>query len=164
MNEQETKPIEKKEITRREFLGRSWRNIGWIGFIIVSLGSIIASIRFFFPKVLNEELPYFKAGRPEDFEIGTVTLIDKKRAWIAKDEEGFYAIIAICTHLGCQPNWFANEGIFKCPCHGSQYNIEGINFAGPAPRPMDRAHISLKDEELFVDKSKIVSRDYRLKI
>ena len=40
---------------------------------------------------------------------------------------------AVCTHLGCTPNWLEAEQKFKCPCHGSGFYKDGINFEGPAP-------------------------------
>jgi cytochrome b6-f complex iron-sulfur subunit len=57
-----------------------------------------------------------------------------QRVWIGRREDGrFFAISAICTHLGCTPNWFASEDKFKCPCHGSGFHRDGTNFDGPAP-------------------------------
>jgi cytochrome b6-f complex iron-sulfur subunit len=65
-----------------------------------------------------------------------------------------YALIAICTHLGCTPNWLSEEQKFKCPCHGSGYYKSGINFEGPTPRPLERAAISLaSDGQILVDKN-----------
>ncbi len=61
-----------------------------------------------------------------------------------------------CTHLGCTPDWKASENKFKCPCHGSGYDSEAINFEGPAPRPMDRAHVELDAEgQIVVDIGKL---------
>ena len=63
-------------------------------------------------------------------------------------------ISAICTHLGCTPNWLPEEQKFKCPCHGSGYYKSGINFEGPTPRPLERVAISLaSDGQILVDKS-----------
>jgi cytochrome b6-f complex iron-sulfur subunit len=56
--------------------------------------------------------------------------------------------------LGCTPSWLEGERKFKCPCHGSGFYITGINFEGPAPRPLERAGIRLaEDGMLEVDKS-----------
>ena len=67
-----------------------------------------------------------------------------------------YAIHSKCTHLGCTPNYFADEGVFKCPCHGSQFNSSGVNFAGPAPRPLDRCMIYIADDgTICVDKGRV---------
>jgi cytochrome b6-f complex iron-sulfur subunit len=77
-----------------------------------------------------------RAGSPEEYALGVVSEQFKKdqRVWIGRREDGrFFAISAICTHLGCTPNWFASEDKFKCPCHGSGFHRDGTNFDGPAP-------------------------------
>jgi len=77
---------------------------------------------------------------------------------VVRNTEGIFVIYAVCTHLGCTPDWKAAENKFKCPCHGSGYDSEGVNFEGPAPRPMDRAHVdTTPDGQIEVD----VSRLYR---
>ena len=69
--------------------------------------------------------------------------------------EGIYALSTVCTHLGCTPNWLSAENKFKCPCHGSGFYKTGINFEGPAPRPLERYRISLaEDGQILIDKSK----------
>ena len=74
-----------------------------------------------------------------------------------REEEGIYAIFAKCTHLGCTPRWLAAENKFKCPCHGSGFYKSGLNFEGPAPRPLDRLKVTVgEDGQLVVDKSKIL--------
>ena len=71
-----------------------------------------------------------------------------------------YALRAVCTHLGCTPNWLEGEQKFKCPCHGSGFYKDGINFEGPAPRPLERYAIRLADDgQLEVDKSKIFQEE-----
>ena len=74
--------------------------------------------------------------------------------WIVRENEGFYALLATCTHLGCSPNWLSTENKFKCPCHGSGFYPTGINFEGPAPRPLERARIVLADDgQILIDKN-----------
>ena len=60
-----------------------------------------------------------------------------------------------CTHLGCQVQWDDAGRTFKCPCHGSGYYKTGINFEGPAPRPLERAKIAIDtaDGQILIDKS-----------
>ena len=131
--------------------------VGWAGFL-GSIGILLLGFtRFMFPRVLFEPSPIFKAGFPEDYTIGKVSNKWKQdqRVWIYRDSEGIYAIFAKCTHLGCTPNWLASENKFKCPCHGSGFTIEGINFEGPAPRPLERLKIGIaSDGQIVIDKSK----------
>jgi len=129
---------------------------GWMGFFAFILTSTIGALRFMFPRVLFEPSTKFKAGFPQDYIIGEVSekYKDEKRVWIVREKEGFYAIIAICTHLGCTPRWLPSDQKFKCPCHGSGFYKSAINFEGPAPRPMERAYIGLSDDgQLVVDRS-----------
>ena len=139
--------------SRRSFFSLA----GWAGFL-GSLGIIsIGALRFMFPRVLFEPSPIVKAGFPEDYTVDKVSNKWKQDygIWIVRNKEGIYAILAICTHLGCTPNWLASEGKFKCPCHGSGFKITGVNFEGPAPRPLERLKIGLApDGQLVIDKSK----------
>jgi len=138
--------------SRRDFLGR----LGWSGFGAFMGLSFLCFIRSAFPRVLFLPPSKFKAGYPSDYVIGQVSdkFMRDYRTWIIRTKIGFYAIFAKCTHLGCTPRWLKAEQKFKCPCHGSGYYISGLNFEGPAPRPMDRFKISIGDDgELVVDKS-----------
>ena len=71
-----------------------------------------------------------------------------------------YALSTTCTHLGCIPNWLEEAQKFKCPCHGSGFYITGVNFEGPAPRPLERWAIALgEDGQVVVDKSRHFQRE-----
>jgi len=138
--------------SRRDVVGR----FGWILFGAFSLTTILAAVRSAFPRVLFLPPSTFKAGSPKDFAVGEVSEKFKKdyRVWIVREPEGFYALFAKCTHLGCTPRWLLAESKFKCPCHGSGFYRSGINFEGPAPRPLERLKITLaEDGQLVIDKS-----------
>jgi len=140
--------------TRREF---NWLALAWTAFTAASVAGLTATMRFMFPNVLFEPPTLFKAGYPDSYKPGEVDerFKEKYGVWIIRGEDNImYALIAICTHLGCPPNWLAAEQKFKCPCHGSGYYKSGINFEGPAPRPLERARIVLADDgQILVDKS-----------
>ena len=139
-------------VTRRRLISM----VGWGSFVSFFGGVTIATLRFFFPKVLYEPSQMFFAGKPEDYQVGEVSTRMKKeqRVWIIRNEKGIYALIAICTHLGCTPIWHSAEQRIKCPCHGSNFLVDGQNVAGPAPVPLFRAAISLDFAgNIVVDKS-----------
>ena len=84
--------------------------------------------------------------------------------WVVNSEYNgqpqIYALRTVCTHLGCTPNWLEGEQKFKCPCHGSGFYKDGINFEGPAPRPLERYAIRLADDgQLEIDKSKLFQEE-----
>ncbi len=128
------------------------------GSVLGVLGvNFLMFLRFFFPRTLFEPKTVFTVGYPSDFGFGVDARFQQPdRIWIVRDAEGIFAIFARCTHLGCTPDWKPGENKFKCPCHGSGYDSEGINFEGPAPRPMDRAHIELLPTgQIQVDTSRL---------
>jgi cytochrome b6-f complex iron-sulfur subunit len=145
----------KPDMSRRGFF--SWAAVAWVGFSAAIGGCVTAMGRFMFPNVLFEPPTTFKAGFPRDFGEGVVDtrFVDKYGVWIVKDTGRIYALIAICTHLGCPPAWLETQNKFKCPCHGSGYYKSGINFEGPTPRPLERARIFISpdDGQIVVDKS-----------
>ena len=148
-----SKPKEANLWTRREFFGFA----GWGAFLsAIGLG-LLGFLRMLFPRVLFEPSPIFKAGKPNEYQDGEVSekYKEEQRVWIEREGGKIVAIQAICTHLGCTPRWLSLENKFKCPCHGSGFTKEGVNFEGPAPRPLERLAIRLDDEgNLVVDKSK----------
>ena len=140
---------------RKGFL--NWLTIGWLAFAAATGGFFLSMIRFLFPNVLFEPPQSFKIGYPEEFVPGNVDIRYKKKynIWVVRNDEGIYALSTVCTHLGCTPNWLAAEQKFKCPCHGSGFRSSGMNFEGPAPRPLERFMIYLAgDGQIVVDKTK----------
>ena len=151
------KTILEKWLAQIESRRKFFRRLGWVGVTAFLLVNVIASLRFFFPRVLFEPASKFKVGLPTEYSTGTVNTQHKNnyRVWIVRKKDGqFLCLDAKCTHLGCTPNWLETQDKFKCPCHGSGFYRSGINFEGPAPRPLDRFQLSLAEDGLLVvDKS-----------
>ena len=142
-------------VTRRSFL--STLTVAWVSFTAIVLTSVAGLVRFLFPNVLFEPPQSFRAGFVDEYTVGEVSTRWKEQfgVWIIRDEEQVYALSTICTHLGCTPNWLEADRKFKCPCHGSGFRMTGMNFEGPAPRPLERYSISLGDDgQIMVDKTK----------
>ena len=142
---------------------RGWIVLAWGSFTAASAACLAATGRFMFPNVLNEPPQQFKAGFPTEYGGGVDERWKEKfGVWIVRtpadvvhEAPGFYALLTTCTHLGCTPNWLSAELKFKCPCHGSGFRPTGINFEGPAPRPLERIRIALaEDGQILVDKSR----------
>jgi cytochrome b6-f complex iron-sulfur subunit len=138
--------------SRRDVFGR----FGWGIFTAFSGITLLGFLRSAFPRVLFQPPSSFKAGVPADFIIGEVSTKFQKeqRVWIIREEKGMYALWAKCTHLGCTPRWLTAENKFKCPCHGSGFYKSGINFEGPAPRPLERLRITKADDgQIVIDRA-----------
>jgi cytochrome b6-f complex iron-sulfur subunit len=155
--------------TRRFFLLSlvgSWFAAAWAAFTVSMIGLTLGTVRFLFPNVLSEPPSTFKAGYIANYEENKVD--DKYKevgCWVirARDERGreiIYALSTVCTHLGCNPNWLEGDKKFKCPCHGSGFKMSGVNFEGPAPRPLERFAVrKTEDGQIVVDKSRKFQRE-----
>lgn len=74
-----------------------------------------------------------------------------KAVWAVKRADGQVTVYSpICPHLGCGFRWDQQDRLFKCPCHGSIFDIEGTVKAGPAPRPLDTLPSKVEEGHLFV--------------
>jgi len=122
----------------------------------------------------------FPAARPGDFKINQagvfyhqeaktyVVHLDKKTAFllqgttledqltaetVVKDGDGSYwiGLYQRCVHLGCTVPFRDDCVSFKCPCHGSHYNVSGEFLDGPAPRSLDRFALSFNGEDVMID-------------
>ena len=131
------------------------RRIVWASVAGFLTTCFLMFVRFFLPRAIFEPSSKFKIGFPGDYALGVDTKYQQMyRIWVDKTSDRLFVVYARCTHLGCTPDWKASENKFKCPCHGSGYDSEAINFEGPAPRPMDRAHVELDAEgQIVVDVS-----------
>jgi cytochrome b6-f complex iron-sulfur subunit len=155
------KPAAKAATGESAPIDRMRRRFIWAG-VFGYLGvNLLMFLRFFFPRALFEPSTVFSVGYPTDFALGVdERFLMTHRVWVVREPDRIFAITAVCTHLGCTPEWKSSENKFKCPCHGSGYDSGGVNFEGPAPRPMDRAHIELDPTgRIMVDTSRKYVRD-----
>jgi len=152
------------EADRRGFLSMALGSFMALGFTALSVTGGLFSLglaRFLFPNVLAEPPSRFKVGFKEAFPSGKVETkyVAQYGVWVVNSDvagtQQIYALKTVCTHLGCTPNWLEAEQKFKCPCHGSGFYKDGVNFEGPAPRPLERYAIKVADDgQLEIDKSR----------
>ena len=133
------------------------RRVIWTAVGAFLVTCFLMFLRFFLPRTLFEPPTGFRVGYPSDFGFGVDTKFQQQyRIWVVRNASRLFIIYARCTHLGCTPDWKPSENKFKCPCHGSGYTSEGINFEGPAPRPMDRAHVEIDASgQIVVDTARL---------
>ena len=114
-----------------------------------------AGLRYLFPNNPPIRKTRFRLGKAGEYPMGQADTRHKKELnlFIVRDEKGFTALSADCTHLGCSIDWFGVDGQFRCPCHGSRFDLAGKNLTGPAPRPLERFPVEIDPEgRLVVDK------------
>jgi cytochrome b6-f complex iron-sulfur subunit len=94
---------------------------------------------------LSKDTPLLQKGTDLTDQLQSETIV--------KDADGSFwvALYQRCVHLGCTYD-FRNECIsFKCPCHGSHYNVDGEYLDGPAPRSADRFALSFQGQDVVID-------------
>ena len=148
-------------VTRRDFLNE----MAAAALGVAGLGATVVTVKYLSPNVLFEPPTQFRAGAPDDFPVNSVTYIPDQQVYIVRMSAGFYAVSAVCTHLGCITQWKPEENQIACPCHGSKFTREGWKVAGPAPRALPHFAVRLApDGQLLVDKLAIVKETQVLKV
>lgn len=153
-------PSGKPGVSRRDFLSEI--TLGALG--VAGLGGATLTYQYFSPNVLFEPSMTFRAGNPDLYPENSVTFLQDQLVYIVRTPAGFFAVSAVCTHLGCITQWKPEANLIACPCHGSKFQADGKKIEGPAPRPLPHYSISLTaDGELLVNKLEIIKSDQVLK-
>jgi len=135
---------------RRKF----FMKLGMGSLSIAAAGTAVFAYQFLSPNVLYEPSPVVNAGKPESYAMDSVTLDVNSGIYLVRAKEGFFALGAVCTHLGCLTAWKPELGIIACPCHGSKFKRDGEKIEGPAPKPLPWLRTWLSDDgDLMVDRS-----------
>jgi cytochrome b6-f complex iron-sulfur subunit len=156
----ETAAVLTSETSRRDFLNDV--AAGALG--IAGLGAMVVTYRYLSPNALFEPSTTFRAGNPGLYPVNSVTFNQDQQVYIVRTQEGFYAVSAVCTHLGCITQWKPEANVIACPCHGSKFRSDGTKVEGPAPRSLPHFSITLTaDGELLVDKMETIKSEQALK-
>jgi cytochrome b6-f complex iron-sulfur subunit len=148
-------------VTRRDF----FNEIAAAALGIAGLGAVTVTYKYLSPNALFEPSTTFRAGNPDLYPIDTVTYLQDQQVYIVRSSSGFYAVSAVCTHLGCITQWHPEANIIACPCHGSKFKSDGAKIEGPAPRPLPHFSITLTaDGELLVNKLETIKNTQVLKV
>ncbi|MGD0696342.1 MAG: ubiquinol-cytochrome c reductase iron-sulfur subunit [Terriglobia bacterium] len=154
-------PHEAREVSRRDFFNEI--TLGALG--VAGLGAAVVTYNYLSPNVLFEPSMVFRAGNPDLYPVNSVTYLQEQLVYVVRTLNGFYAVSAICTHLGCITQYKPEANMIACPCHGSKFKTDGTKIEGPAPRPLPHFAITLTaDGELQVDKLQTVKSDQVLKV
>lgn len=153
-------PVAPEELERRRFL--TLLGSGALG--LTGLGTCVAGVRYLEPDVLYEEDGRFEVGKPDTIPLGVVLVSRARKVYVVHGPRGFYALSAVCTHLGCVTRHEADQDRIMCPCHGSSFDVTGHVTNGPASRRLERLSLTLRHGVLVVDATQPVDDDAVLEV
>ncbi len=152
---------DKHDLDRRQFFIK----LGLGSVAVAAIGTGAFAYQFLSPNVLYEPSPVVNAGKPDRYPPDSVTLDPQNAIFVVNSPQGFYALQATCTHLGCLTAWKPELGIIACPCHGSKFNRDGTKITGPAPKPLPWLRMWMSDEgDLMVDRAAQLSSRQLVKV
>ncbi len=136
--------------SRREMLEQLWRTGG--GALAVAAGwTTVEALKPLAAGAKGGELPL---AEPEAFREGSATYVREGHLYVTRVKGELFAISQRCPHLGCLVPHCEGSGRFKCPCHGSEFDLAGEWISGPSPRGLDRFAVTIAEGKVVVDTSK----------
>lgn len=123
--------------------------------------AMIFYLLYVFPKhVRKKKMIYVYVCEEEELPIEGVKhyVIDyqmygkpvTKKIFIVNTDKELFALLGVCTHLGCLVSWRRSENRFRCPCHLGQYDIRGNVVAGPPPAPLNRLSLKIEHQKVHI--------------
>jgi cytochrome b6-f complex iron-sulfur subunit len=98
-----------------------------------------------------------RLGALTDFPMGSWRGVSAARVIVGRDARGLFAYSSVCTHAGCTvPAPASAASGSECPCHGSQYNADGMNTRGPTKRPLDNYRVVVCGGDVYLQMSMVV--------
>jgi len=149
-----------KCLNRRNFI------VGGVSTLLAaSAGGLYASVKSLYPTVDYQPSMKAEIGLPEEFagDVMKQVQIGGRKISIMKGDNGLYALVRNCTHMGCIPYLDGETEKFRCPCHGSVFTLEGDVVKGPAPEPLYRAWISVNPRGRVEINAAVVENDIKLR-
>ena len=144
--------LEPTNISRRAFLDGAL----WIGGVALVASVVYPIAKYLVPPEQAEADPTtVTVGKVDDFKVNTGTIFKMGRKpglLISTKENEFRAFIATCTHLDCTVQYRPDMGLIWCACHGGRYDLNGLNVAGPPPRPLTPLRVNVAEGQVFVSR------------
>jgi cytochrome b6-f complex iron-sulfur subunit len=81
---------------------------------------------------------------------GAVYSVNNKPVIVVHTKDGYHALSAVCTHLGCIVSWSEQKGVIACPCHAGFFTVNGDVISGPPPAPLAVYRVQVEGDQIYV--------------
>jgi cytochrome b6-f complex iron-sulfur subunit len=137
---------------RRQFFNWIIRIAGTVlgGFIIYPVARYLVP-----PEVPEAATRRVVAAKKDELQPGsfkTFPFGSQPGILIRTPDGNYHAFSAVCTHLGCTVQYRKADDLIWCACHNGLYNMEGVNIAGPPPRPLEAYVVHVAGDDVVVEK------------
>jgi cytochrome b6-f complex iron-sulfur subunit len=82
---------------------------------------------------------------------GEVYSVNNKPVLVIHTADGYHALSAVCTHLGCILFWSEQRAVIACPCHAGFFNTNGDVISGPPPAPLPVYRVQVEGDQIYVE-------------
>jgi cytochrome b6-f complex iron-sulfur subunit len=82
---------------------------------------------------------------------GEVFSVNNKPVLVINTPDGYKALSATCTHLGCVLFWNEQRQVIACPCHEAFFNTNGVVISGPPPAPLEAYRVQVEGDQIYVE-------------
>lgn len=144
-------PDQENKVSRRSFLDYLLGGLLAIG----GAGFVSGVLSYWYPpKAEKHEVSTLNLGKTDTLPVGTGKKADFNGTPIIVMHmpSGFFAVSAVCTHLGCITDWDAEKQQILCPCHNATFDFKGNIVSGPPPKPLPSYKVDVLGDEIVVAK------------
>lgn len=148
--------------TQQESSDQTVDRRGFIKYILLGFSSLAAAGGVLYPIISYLWPP--KAGAKgagdrvavastADLPVGSgqVYSVNNKPVIVIHTDDGFKALDAVCSHLGCIVFWNEQRRVIACPCHEAYFNTNGAVVSGPPPSPLEVYRVQVEGDQIYVE-------------
>ena len=142
-------PSSKSELSRRDFIGTVIR----LGLFATLAAMVLPALSYLAPVTKRGPAGGLAdVGGVDEIPLGAAkkVIVAGSAVIIIRTAQGFKALSAVCTHLGCLVGWDQARGQIVCPCHGGVFNVEGRVVSGPPPKALPSYEVSVINGRIMV--------------
>ncbi len=137
------------DLSRRDFLGMVIR----LGLFATLAAMILPALSYLDPMTKRGPAGGLAdVGGVDDIAVGTAkkVIVAGSAVIIIRTAQGFKALSAVCTHLGCLVDWDKTRRQILCPCHGGVFDVNGKVVSGPPPKALPSYEVSVINARIMV--------------
>jgi cytochrome b6-f complex iron-sulfur subunit len=141
-----------RPLNRRGFL--KYALLGFSG-VVTAAGVLTPIIAFLWPPKQGSGTAGDRVAVASTADLppdtGAVFSVNNKPVIVVNTADGYKALSATCTHLGCIVSWNEQRSVIVCPCHEAYFNTNGAVISGPPPSPLESYRVQVEGDQIYIE-------------